>query len=372
MGLFNFLGNLISKEAKKRARVPVTKTRDLTGQTGINAQAEQHYVQLILSEMFLKKSGEWFTTRYPLVYSLIALRYGDQPKLEFANVSGKNKFEIKQTDLDHSILRNYPLTPLLPFRGGEVEIDLGLTSMKASNLIESFAKTVSDVAGTLKLAQIAEIANISSAIAGGVQSLLGAGESKTMLSVHDMMLGGADGVGTVVSGFVLLSGLEETQYTGKLVWVTADGVRIGPDDKHLAPLSAQDYILLQVRVTTTRDDWQSLSAIGKPLDGAIEAKLKGQTEEAKALLVQAKMAAYRSADLTRTDAARVVTAIDKYFKDTALIESVMAASGQEALVEGMDGDADAGLARNTHLGQAMQLLGNDPVPPLEEIDLFAN
>ncbi|WP_204308223.1 hypothetical protein, partial [Klebsiella aerogenes] len=78
-------------------------------------------------------------------------------------------------DLDHSILRNYPLTPLLPFRGGAVEIDLGLVSMQASNLIESFAKTISDVAGTLKLAQVAEIANISSAIAGGVQSLLAAG-----------------------------------------------------------------------------------------------------------------------------------------------------------------------------------------------------
>ncbi|MFX5693348.1 hypothetical protein ABTE17_21965, partial [Acinetobacter baumannii] len=63
-----------------------------------------------------------------------------------------------------------------------MEIDLGLVSMQASNLIESFAKTISDVAGTLKLAQVAEIANISSAIAGGVQSLLAAGESKTMLS----------------------------------------------------------------------------------------------------------------------------------------------------------------------------------------------
>ncbi|NWN22975.1 hypothetical protein GY661_24310, partial [Escherichia coli] len=94
------------------------RARDLTGQTGVNAQAEQHYVQLILGEMFLRRSGEWFTKRYPLVYSLIALHYGDQPKLEFANVSGKNRFEIKQADLDHSILRNYPLTPLLPFRGG--------------------------------------------------------------------------------------------------------------------------------------------------------------------------------------------------------------------------------------------------------------
>ncbi|NWN13519.1 hypothetical protein GY655_27615, partial [Escherichia coli] len=79
----------------------------------------------------------------------------------------------------------------------------------------------------------------------------------------------------------------------------ADGVRVGPDAAHLAALASQDYILLQVRVTTTRDDWQSLSAIGKPLDGAIEAKLKGQAAEAQALLVQAKMAAYRSADLTR-------------------------------------------------------------------------
>jgi hypothetical protein len=253
-----------------------------------------------------------------------------------------------------------------------VEIDLGLVSMQASNLIESFAKTISDVAGTLKLAQVAEIANISSAIAGGVQSLLAAGESKTMLSVHDMMLGGTGGAGTVKSGFILLSSLEEGEYAGKQVWITADGVRVGPDAAHLAALASQDYILLQVRVTTTRDDWQSLSAIGKPLDGAIEAKLKGQAAEAQALLVQAKMAAYRSADLTRIDAARVIAAIDKYFKDTAAIESVVAASGQEIVGGKAAADTDDDLPRNTHLLPAMQLLGSDRVPALDKIDLFAS
>ncbi|MBL7372614.1 hypothetical protein INQ23_25160, partial [Escherichia coli] len=54
MGLFDFLGSLIGKEAKMRARVPVTRARDLTGQTGVNAQAEQPYVQLIQGEMFLR------------------------------------------------------------------------------------------------------------------------------------------------------------------------------------------------------------------------------------------------------------------------------------------------------------------------------
>ena len=58
----------------------------------------------------------------------VELNYAGQ-SVEFTNVSGKNKLEIKQTDLGRSLLYNYPVTPLLPFRGGTIGLDCGLVSM---------------------------------------------------------------------------------------------------------------------------------------------------------------------------------------------------------------------------------------------------
>ena len=138
MGLFDWLGRQVKAEAQPRARVVVADARNLSSQAkGLTAVAEQHYIRLMLSELFLKHGTQWFTDRFPLAYSLIGLNYAGK-KLEFANVSGKNKFEIKQPDASNSILRNYALTPLLPFRGCDVELDCGLVSMSAGGVLQSF------------------------------------------------------------------------------------------------------------------------------------------------------------------------------------------------------------------------------------------
>jgi hypothetical protein len=58
---------------------------------------------------------------------VIGLDHGGQ-RSEFANVSGRSPFDIQQPDLGRSILNDYPLTQLLPFRGGAIELDCGLVS----------------------------------------------------------------------------------------------------------------------------------------------------------------------------------------------------------------------------------------------------
>jgi hypothetical protein len=134
MGLFDFLGDKGNSRGEPRARVLIPAARNLSGHRGPEvAVTEHHYVRLWISEMFLKADSKWFSPRFPLAYSVIALDYAGQ-KTEIVNISGKNKFDIRQADLGHSILRDYALTPLLPFRGGIVEIDCGLVSMFCSSL----------------------------------------------------------------------------------------------------------------------------------------------------------------------------------------------------------------------------------------------
>jgi hypothetical protein len=243
VSLFEWLKNLFSHDAVQRTRLPIAKDNDLTRRSGIAARADQHYVRLYFSELFLQKDREWFTSRFPLGYSLISHKYGDQPKVEFANVAGKNKFDIHQASQDRSILRNYPMTPLLPFRGGDIEIDCGLVSMQASNLLESY---------------------------------------------------------------------------------------------------------------------------GKPLDNAVQAKLGGRDDEAKLLLVQAKVAAMMSPDLTRRDGKRVVAAIDAYYKDGAAIQETVAILKRHAAAKSITTGEDR---PNLHLARAIALVPVTEADKLPEISL---
>ena len=358
MSLWDWLSHQVSNNAEQRTAMAVKPANDLTGQSGTAAAADQHYVRLWFSELFLQKDSEWFTSRFPLGYSLIGHKYGDQPKVEFANVAGKNKFDIGQVDQSRSVMRNFAMTPLLPFRGGDIEIDCGLVSMQASNMLESFAKTVGDIAGKLNVPQASSMVAIAGSIASGIQELMGAGKSRTVLTAHDMFTGKS-----LVSGYVLLSSQPLTSFAGQTVWITADGVRVGPDKDHLSALAPQDYMVVFIECLTTRDDWQSFSAIGGPLDKAVAAKLGGKDDEAKLLLVQAKVAAITSPDLTRNDTKRVVAAISKYFADQTSMMETVAEMKQSSALESL---ADEGPS-HLHLARALGLVPEASVAGLPEV-----
>jgi hypothetical protein len=315
MSFFQWLSDLFRHDAQQRTRIPVIAANDLTGQSGIAAVADHHYVRLWLSEIFLQRDRDWFTGRFPLGYSLIAHQYGDQPKVEFTNVAGKNKFDIAQFSQDKSILRNYAMTPLVPFRGGSIEVDCGLVSMESSNLLESFAKTVGDIASKLNVPQASSVISIASSVALGVQELFGASKAATVLYAHDMFTGK-----TLTSGYTLLASETLASFKNVTVWMTEAGIRVGPDKGQLMALPPQDFLVVFVECTQERDDWQSLKAIAKPLDDAVAAKLAGRDDEAKVLLIQSKTAALTSPDLTRLDAKRVIKAIDIYFADSDAIK----------------------------------------------------
>ena len=131
MSLLDWLKDQFSSDAIQRTRIPISVQNALTSKSGVIAKADKQYVRLWFSELFLQRNTERFTTRFPLGYSLVSLKFGDEPKVEFANVAGKNKFDIGQVNQDRSVMRNFPMTPLLPFRGGDIEMDCGLVSLEA-------------------------------------------------------------------------------------------------------------------------------------------------------------------------------------------------------------------------------------------------
>lgn len=325
MGLFNWLGSQINRNAQQSARIQIADERNLTGkQIGMRATAEQHYIRLWISELFLRHDQTWFTSRFPLAYSVVGLDYGGQTA-EIANVSGKNKFNIQQPDLGRSILRDYPLTPLLPFRGGTIELDCGLVSMQANNVLEKFAGVVSDIAAKMNQPFASEMVGIAGSIAAGVQGLLGAGNTSTVLYVHQAFQ--AD---TLESGYTYLSSKKQAEVKANEIWITPEGVRTGTSEASLRELDPQDYLVIKLEVRDSRDDFLSMKIIEEPLNAAIEADQLGESDKAKLLLAQAKRAALNSNDLTRLDKVRIMKGIDAEF---AAPGGLRAASGDGAGLE---------------------------------------
>lgn len=308
-GLFDWLGKLVREETEHKTQIRIAPDHVLTqNRPAVSPVAEQHYIRLWLVEMFLRENTSWFTKRYPLTYSLVETNYGGR-STEFANVSGKNRLEIKQTDLGRSLLYNYPMTPLLPFRGGTVSLDCGLVSMTASNLVTMFAGVVSDFAGKLGGAQVAAVTDVASSIASSVQDLLGAGDAVSKLYYHNAFAGAGSG-SPLASGYVFLSESPEGRIDPNRLWVTPEGIREGSPGAPLKPLEAQDYLLIQIECLTERDDYRAFAYVSDPFEEALDAKAEGDDAKGQLLLRQAKRSVQKSADFTKVDARRISVALD--------------------------------------------------------------
>jgi hypothetical protein len=345
MSLWGWFSGWVSQQVDGKTVVPtiifIAKSNDLlmdaSGAVGTTTDvmpvADEHYLRLWVHEMCLRGDKSWFIQRFPAVHSVVGLRYGDQER-ELANIAGTNKLNIRQAKLSQSILTNYPMTALLPFRGGLVELDCGLASMNNGNLLADFTSVVSDFAGKLTTPEISGVIAMAGSVATGIQKLLSGGNAAPKLFYHTSFTG-QNPAASLKSGFIFLSAAPAGSIPVEQLWMTKEGTRKGANKDALVPLVVDDYMVIQIECLVARDDWMQLKAIADPFQAAIDAQIGGDTDKAKAFLTQARVAAYKSLDLTLVDKKRVLGAMTKHFADVTGGEEA-AGPALEAALEKVD------------------------------------
>src|SRR5436309_2835760 len=130
MGLVNWFKDRWEREAKRYKYVNLDpKQVQLSGGRTADSEplvAGNHYFRLWLVGMSLKNDREWFKAWQPAVYSSITFTFGDKTET-LTHVAGQSRLkDVGTQSLDKVISLNYPLTALVPFNGGTIELDAGL------------------------------------------------------------------------------------------------------------------------------------------------------------------------------------------------------------------------------------------------------
>lgn len=284
----------------------------------VTMEAGKHYFRLWLSEMYLKNDTEWFQKWYPAVHSLIDFQFGSQ-SVEIPHIAGSlNLKDFKANNLEKVLRMNYPMTTLMPFNGGVVELTAGLLAMKGGNSLNSFIKVMGDFANLLVVPQLSTALSIAGPVVNGIQTLLGgADDGRLELGMHQAYAGaGGGGSNDFRSGYMVVIAGEETQSTSdksKLIrnrlWVVGDQLRYGENAANSQPLTGFTYMLFRIESRTERDDWAALTSIAEPFNNAIKALGEAEKDKADALMRTAIVTALQSPDLTRADRTRVVKAM---------------------------------------------------------------
>jgi hypothetical protein len=305
--LWDSIKSTANQDAAKYLCVAIPKARTDLDYDDQPLKADQHYLRLWLSEMFLSQRRAWFKDWFPAVHASVRLKFANR-EATFSNVA-----RPPQNGVGQGVLLNYRLTDLLPFNGGVVEVEAALLGLQGTNHLQATVGLLSSFA-SLITPPLGQTLAVAEKVANGMEELFSATNGAVHLPYHQSFTAaGGVGASPLRPGYVAVILATAQEIDVAQLSVKEGRLYHAEGGAAPAPLTGVDYLLLQIEARTERDDWR-LSNIQEPLDKAKEALIQGEEEKADAFKRVALLNAWQSPDLVNADRRRVVQAIKDELK----------------------------------------------------------
>lgn len=325
MSLWDSVLTLFHRDAHHSDRpiIPLTHISPALTDTASLAGGEG-YFQLWVVQMFLKSDRDWFKGWYPIVQSLTRLRFGNVPNpVDIAQIAGPRYLrDVDPDHLDRVVQVDLPLTPLVPFNGGTVEIEAGLVAMPQSDSLKLFLDVMGNFAGLLAVPQLSTALHVANAVSKGVEQLLGVGNKKMVLGYHRALeSAGGEGDNELRPVYIAVINAPSGTYKPEQLWIKDAKLLTGPDLASARELSGVDFMLLRIETRRARDDWDTFTSINEPFNKAmsaltqVDASGKPNVADAAVFIRVAAVAAMTSPDLTARDRVQVARAIRQRYDE---------------------------------------------------------
>jgi len=305
------------KDSIQYSMLPPERTRLTSGKPTDNTELEagKHYFRLWLVEMFLANDRKWLTDWFPVVHTAVNIKFGDQREL-LTHIAGESFLnQLGRQKPGRIVGLNYPLTPLLPFNGGSIELDAGLIGVAGGNSVLAALQILGNFSQLLVVPQLSAALAVAMPLADGVAKFIGATENQMLLGLHQSWASESGGANVLRAGYFVVIAADDKINLQNL-FVIDDGLRHGDRIETSTPLTGYDYMLFRIESRDERDDWDSLSAIQKPFERAIEMLQSGNIEQANAFIRTAIAAAFTAKELTtKVDRRRVIDQLQQAYQD---------------------------------------------------------
>lgn len=257
---------------------------------------DEEYLHIYLKSMRIGYARRGLKTYYGAVHSYISLLHR----------SGKAKFNVVTTpgdlqELDskriYNVLNfNKPLLGPIPFRGGNVEVEIGLFSIEAANLAKPFISLLSEMSTLAGVTFISAALPYAGAIEKGINLLAGATDESIL------EIGISTAYNKIETGYYAVIAAHRDK-------VNINDIRIAKDfaitDAQGNSLSDYPYIVFEVFTSAKRDDWFDIPEISGAYKKLQEDVNKADYTAAKESLAAFKRAVYFSNDLIRRDSEEI-------------------------------------------------------------------
>lgn len=258
----------------------------------VSIKADETYVRISLVEMVLGNGQKWFTAVQPTVQALTRCRFANQV-VELPSLAAAEPGHYAP---NRSVLSNFRLLDLVPFRGNSIEVSAALIAVPGDNTLANGIKALANVA-SLVSAPLSSALALAGKLRESTDVLVGDG-AQVHLAYHNTFTA-QPGANQLRSGYLALIDADPAALGAAVLVVDNDQLRIWENNAG-RPIG-RDYLLLRFEVLANRDDLRNFSDLEKSRTAAIESFLKDGDEVGERAYRAALAAILSHSELTNAD-----------------------------------------------------------------------
>jgi hypothetical protein len=308
------IDNVLGKLYKKRANdfvaywLEAGQVPDRLGREPIRAGTDYLRIDLRALEVVYVQKG--LTKFYGIVNSVVALTHLGEGTAQFhAVIAPPDLKDVDAADLERFISFNRPLAGPVPYRGGDVDIQVGLFSVASASLLDPYLGLLEEIGNKCSV----EFINLALPYAGllttGIALLTGSSNTKSL------EVGVWTNLTDLRSGWLLIMRADRAKFPLKRLKALA----VEGDDAKLMEGEQQikeyPYVILRVSGSSRRDDFAKIPELKGQHDLYREALRSNDAEKAHEALQSFRRYLFTCPDLLKTDATRIYGEATNDFQD---------------------------------------------------------
>ena len=168
--------NLKEGKAKTRAHFLIDRKHvDIGDRLGPRFKKEQHYLQVIINEIFLANERLWYKDYDPMAFVATSYIY-DKDQLESVPVVvGPLLKQFQQEEVPAGmIFQNTPVSGFHPYQGGSLSLTVILNRLERKNNADKLLQVIENISGAIDLsASLSIYLKVARTVLSGFEVLLG-------------------------------------------------------------------------------------------------------------------------------------------------------------------------------------------------------
>jgi hypothetical protein len=291
--------------------------------------ADQSYFGLWLTHGFLARDVQWLSRRYPAVHV--------SARLAVANSDTTLTKLAQPTDgaTGHGVWTNFQIVGPIPYRGGTIEIEAGLSALESDTYLGAALSMLSEFSG-LVVPPLTEAIAIAGKVSSGIQKVLEEGKEEIVLGLHQTLAAsGGGGDNTLAPGYLAIVNTPAGGDLRAAEFLVHESRLHTKKGEGSSPLEGYDYMLFRIESRRQREDWR-LPHFETLIGEAIDAHFAGKTEEFEGLRNALLAEVWKSPELTPLDRRRVAIAIAEELKEITSLGAGATGTPQSTLEEIVD------------------------------------